>query len=184
VDVAQLHRRLTGSKSKACARTKPLRANDDQMDANTESTRITNATNKEKLGYMTHDQASMSITGRAAAAPAQPGVIEPLPQPAPGTGPGPGETNGKLGGGPNKVQGTRSEKPGPKDQQGAGSRAGTTKEDRQVKKGAQVASAPVWWRHLKASYAFGVAPWNLSEEQVEAWAAQDVVEEDDDGRGD
>lgn len=127
-DICNLHLRLIGSKAKARIISSKIRTNDAQTDANAESTRITNATNKEKLGYVTHDQASMEITGKKAAGKPVAGVIEPLPQ-APAVG-GPGT---KIGAGGNakksKVGNTTGPKPTSKNGQG-----GTTKEERNTAK--------------------------------------------------
>jgi len=125
IEIANLHLRLIGSKSKAKVIKAKIRTNDAQVDANTESTKITNATNKEKLGYLTHDQAAMSITGRKAASEAQPGVIEPLPEPEPGAGNSTAST----------IRGTRKQgQPGPKKLPQNPNSGGTTKEDRDAEK--------------------------------------------------
>lgn len=119
VEIANAHLRLIGSRSIARAVLEPIRTNDAQVEANTESTRITNATNKEKLGYLTHDQASMEVVGRKAAAKAQPGVIEPLIPQTPAGG----------------VVGTRKQgKPGPKNIPQNPNNEGTTKEQRNAEK--------------------------------------------------
>lgn len=121
IDISNLHLRLIGSKSIARAKRTGIRTNDNQVDANTLSTTITNATNLEKLGHITHDQGSMMTVNRQAAGPAQPGVIEPLP-----TEPGPTAAT--------QTQGTRKDKPGPRNLPPGSNSTGTTQEDRNAKK--------------------------------------------------
>lgn len=157
-DVANFHLRLIGSKSQAKAIRKGIRTNDLQVAANTKSTEITNATNMEKLGYLTHDQASMSVTGRKAVAPAQPGVVEPLP-PEPVMAPG--------GAPPAGVKGTRKDKPGPKDS--VGRKPGDTQEERNAKKNRPgSATLGVLERLGSALAAFKEAIWATEEEMDDA----------------
>jgi hypothetical protein len=96
--ISELHLRLTGSKSIVRISASPIRTNDEQQDASTQSTQIANEITKEKAGYITHDQGAMKITGKKAAGPAQPGVIEPLPSDTGFTGPGQTNSNTRTGG--------------------------------------------------------------------------------------
>lgn len=125
--ISELHLRLIGSKSIVRITAAPIRTNDEQQDANTESTQIGNEIQKEKAGYITHDQGAMKITGKKAAGPAQPGVIEPLPSDTGFTGPGQTNSNTRTGG----DGGTRnSGKPGPKKIPQNPNSEGTTEEER------------------------------------------------------
>jgi len=75
---SNMHLRLCGSTSTVRADYDRIKTNDSLVEANTEAVRILNETNKEKLGYITHDEGAHTITGHAAVSEAQPGVIEPL----------------------------------------------------------------------------------------------------------
>lgn len=77
--MGNLHLRLIGSTSVCEAEYEKIKTNDSLIEANTESVRILNVTNKEKLGFVSHDEAAVEVTGHPARATAQPGVIEPLP---------------------------------------------------------------------------------------------------------
>lgn len=126
VDVANQHLRLTGSTSRARVILTEIRTNDAQISANTESTNITNATNLEKLGYLTHDEAAVKVTGKKARGPAQPGVVEPMPIAAAP---------------PSGVTGTRKQgRPGPKNLPANPNSGGTTREERDTKKQTQKAA--------------------------------------------
>lgn len=125
--IAELHLRLTGSKSIVRVTGSTIRTNDEQVDANTESTRIGNEITKEKAGYITHDQGAMKITGKKAAAPAQPGVVEPLPSETGFNGPGQTNSNTRTG----SDGGTRkSGDPGKKNIPQNPNSEGTSKEER------------------------------------------------------
>lgn len=79
VDIANLHLRLIGSTSIARAIYDPIRTNDALVEANTDGVRLANAIGKEQAGYIEHDEAAMSVVGHKAVAPAQPGIVEPIP---------------------------------------------------------------------------------------------------------
>lgn len=78
VELANLHLRLIGSTAVARAIYEPIRTNDALIAANTKGVEIANAISMEQAGYQTHDEASMSVTGHKAVAPAQPGIIVPM----------------------------------------------------------------------------------------------------------
>lgn len=78
VDIANLHLRLIGSTSTARAIYEPIRTNDALVAANTEGVTIANNLSKEQAGYVTHDEASLAVTGHKARAEAQPGIIVPM----------------------------------------------------------------------------------------------------------
>lgn len=136
VDIANFHLRLIGSKAKAKAIRKSIRTNDAQVDANTLSTTITNATNLQKLGHIGPDQGSMMTVKKKPFGPAQPGVIEPIPPPPVAVGAGGGSA--PAGTPPTGVKGTRKDKPGPRNLppgNNQNNRTGTTQEERNTKKG-------------------------------------------------
>lgn len=130
-----LHLRLLGSTSYAVAEYDRIKTNDALVEANTEAVRILNATNKEKLGYVTHDEGSVEVTGHSAVAEAQPGVIEPLPDAE-------AATNSPTAGSDSRKGGAGGAVRGPRKQDNSGKRAvpqnpnseGTTKEERGAKK--------------------------------------------------
>ena len=68
VKAATLHLRLLGRKTVAKAVCTPIRTTDAQLEANTESTRISNAERKRDNGWVSQDQASQEITGTDAVA--------------------------------------------------------------------------------------------------------------------
>ena len=76
--VGNQHLRRIGSTSYCKALYDKIKTNDALVEANTKAVQILNATNEEKLGYITHDEGSMKVVDHIAAGPAQPGVIEPL----------------------------------------------------------------------------------------------------------
>jgi hypothetical protein len=121
-----LHLRLCGIDAVCVMKGTSIRKNDEGTDATTMSTKVTNAQNLERAGYMGHDQASMYAHGKKAYGPAQPGVIEPLPD---GTAPGAaGQTNSNKRVG--SEQGTRQvKKPVKKPPQQPGT-GGKTPEER------------------------------------------------------
>lgn len=139
LDVCNLHLRLIGSSSRAIARYEKIRTNDSLVEANTKSVEILNATNLEKLGYMSHDEACMTITGREAFSDAQPGVIEPLAEPMAGplTSPAAGGSNGSTVKGTRKMGKSGTEKKVPQNP----NTSGTTKEERDAKKQTKKANA-------------------------------------------
>ena len=128
LSVCNLHLRLMGSTSVAIARYEKIRTNDSLVEANTKSVEITNATNLEKLGYESHDEACLQVTGHSPAGEAQPGVIEPalLPQPETATAT-PAQTS--------KIKGTRKMgQDGTKKIPQNPNTSGTTDEERAAKK--------------------------------------------------
>lgn len=56
----------------------PIRTANRLLAANAENKEIINAALKEALGYQTHDESSIEVTGSAAVGPALPGVLETL----------------------------------------------------------------------------------------------------------
>lgn len=137
LSVCNLHLRLTGSSSVAVARYEKIRTNDSLVEANTKSVEILNATNLEKLGYVSHDEACMSITGKQAFGPAQPGVIEPLPQSEPVATSSPAGEPGSPVKGTGKMGRSNAEKKVPQNPNTSGS----TDEERSAKKQTKKADA-------------------------------------------
>ena len=128
VDLCNLHLRLTGSTSKCKAVQVSIRTNDALVDANTDNIKTLNAQNMEKLGYKSHDEASMYATGKKAHGPPMPGVMEENQGGAAGIRP-------DNGGG---VKGTRKagkseKKPGA----GGGGSEGTTQEEKNTRKASR-----------------------------------------------
>ena len=70
-----LHLRLQGSQSIVKPWADKIRTNDALVEANTEEVKIRNSATKEALGYVTHDEASESITKRKAVKPADEDVL-------------------------------------------------------------------------------------------------------------
>ena len=71
VRISTLHLRLMGKTTIAKAIVQPIFPGDALNEANTEAIRIKNADEKERLGYIDHDAASMEITGSKAVADKQ-----------------------------------------------------------------------------------------------------------------
>jgi len=80
VKVADLHLRLLGKALSAQAKTKPIRTNDENVDAQTEAIRIANAKEKRNQNWITQEEASIEITGS--------GPVGPAPEPVGATGDG------------------------------------------------------------------------------------------------
>lgn len=127
VQIGDLHLRLIGSTSRCKAVYEPIRTNDALVDANTENIRIMNSQNSEKLGYLSHDEASEKAVGKKAYGPAKPGVLE-----GDVAADGSQKNRPDNGGG---VKGTRNsanteKKPGA----GGGHKEGTTTDERNARK--------------------------------------------------
>lgn len=77
VEIASLHLRLLGMPLVAVAEYTSIRTTDALIEAQTESTRIENAKKKILLGWISNEDACLSITGTLPIAEPMPGALEP-----------------------------------------------------------------------------------------------------------
>jgi hypothetical protein len=85
-EVANLHLRLLGKPLKAEARVEKIRTNDRLVDAQAEAIQIKNAKEKIRLGWSSHEEESINITGSAPVAEPMPGALDPTPSSNGGNG--------------------------------------------------------------------------------------------------